>query len=321
MDPIRRPRRGQEQRLEFIEFRLFWDGGVNRSDLIERFGVSVPQASNDLTAYRQTAPDNVAYDLSLKRYVPTATFTPVFLKPNPDRYLAQLKAISDGILEVSDTWLSDSPNAGVLPIPSRRTKPSVLRAVLAAVRNKRSIRISYQSSSRQNPDPQWRWISPHAFGFDGFRWHVRAYCHQENRFKDFLLGRCLDAAETRSPLIPTDGDWQWQTFFDVLLQPNPELTPGQRRAIAIDYNMTNGILIVPVRFALLYYFNKRLRFDVAEQHDQPRERPVTIANKSAFEEALRKADPSATESSKSASALPVASHSSGAHSTEHSDGK
>ena len=36
---------GVERRLEFIEFRLFWEGGVNRADLIEMFGVSVPQAS------------------------------------------------------------------------------------------------------------------------------------------------------------------------------------------------------------------------------------------------------------------------------------
>jgi hypothetical protein len=33
---------GVERRLEFIEFRLFWEGGVNRSDIIDMFGVSSP---------------------------------------------------------------------------------------------------------------------------------------------------------------------------------------------------------------------------------------------------------------------------------------
>ena len=47
---------GVERRLEFIEFRLFWEGGVNRSDLIDTFGVSVPQASKDLTHYQERAP-------------------------------------------------------------------------------------------------------------------------------------------------------------------------------------------------------------------------------------------------------------------------
>ena len=36
---------GVARRLEFIEFRLYWEGGVNRSDIVEAFRVSVPQAS------------------------------------------------------------------------------------------------------------------------------------------------------------------------------------------------------------------------------------------------------------------------------------
>jgi hypothetical protein len=41
--PNTRLRWGTEQRLEFIEFRLFWEGGLNRSDITEQFGVSIPQ--------------------------------------------------------------------------------------------------------------------------------------------------------------------------------------------------------------------------------------------------------------------------------------
>lgn len=289
-DTDRRPRRGPEQRLEFIEFRLFWEGGVNRSDLIEQFGVSVPQASNDLTAYRELAPENVAYDLSGKRYVPAVGFRPKFLKPNPDRYLAQLKAMSDGILDIHDTWLSRQPDTGVFPIPTRRIDAGVLRAILGAVRKQCAVHVEYQSTSPENPDPIWRWISPHAFGFDGLRWHVRAFCHRDNRFKDFILGRCLAAGEHGPPASTAKQDWHWQNFFEVVLQPNPDLTDSQRRAIALDYNMINSTVVVRVRFALLYYFYKRLRFDVAEYVDMPRERPVVVANRKGFEAALKKAD-------------------------------
>ena len=156
--------------MDFIECRLYWEGAVNRSDLINQFGVSVPQASNDLTAYRQMAPENVTYDLSAKCYVPAPNFRPKFLKLNPDRYLAQLKAMSDGILETADTWFGSQPDTGVLPIPNRRTDQAVLQAILTAVRRKGAVRIEYQSTSPENPDPIWRWISPHAFGFDGLRW-------------------------------------------------------------------------------------------------------------------------------------------------------
>jgi hypothetical protein len=52
---------GVERRLEFIEFRLFWEGRVNRSDLMEVFGVSVNQASTDLNRYLGMAPNNMLY--------------------------------------------------------------------------------------------------------------------------------------------------------------------------------------------------------------------------------------------------------------------
>jgi hypothetical protein len=60
---------GVERRLEFIEFRLFWEGRVNRSDLMEVFGVSVNQASTDLNRYLGMAPNNMLYDKSARTYV------------------------------------------------------------------------------------------------------------------------------------------------------------------------------------------------------------------------------------------------------------
>ena len=55
-----------EQRLEFIEFRLFWQGQVNRSDLIETFQVSINQASGDLTKYSDLAPGNMVYNVRVR---------------------------------------------------------------------------------------------------------------------------------------------------------------------------------------------------------------------------------------------------------------
>ena len=60
---------GVAQRLEFIEFRLFWEGHENRSDLMEQFGLSVNQASADLNRYIGFVPDNMVYDKSARTYV------------------------------------------------------------------------------------------------------------------------------------------------------------------------------------------------------------------------------------------------------------
>ena len=97
-----------------------------------------------------------------------------------------------------ETWLSDMPETDAMPVPHRRVDVDVLRSLLAAVRRQRAIEILYQSMNPIRPEPTWRWITPHAFGNDGLRWHVRAYCHIDKKFKDFLLSRCL---ETRG-----DGD-------------------------------------------------------------------------------------------------------------------
>ena len=65
---------GEERRLEFIEFRLGWEGGVRRGDIRSLFGVSEPQASKDLTEYQKRAPNNAIYDASAKRYVASPSF-------------------------------------------------------------------------------------------------------------------------------------------------------------------------------------------------------------------------------------------------------
>lgn len=40
------------RRIEFIDFRLSVDGKINRADLVDFFGISIPQASLDLSYYR-----------------------------------------------------------------------------------------------------------------------------------------------------------------------------------------------------------------------------------------------------------------------------
>jgi len=284
---VEKMRWGIEQRLEFIEFRLFWEGAVNRSDITTRFGVSVPQASGDLSQYRDLAPDNITYDASEKRYRPTEVFVPRFLKPNAERYLAQLRAVADGVMEIDDTLFTEMPSLGVMPIPSRRVEPSILKALLAAVKEGRSIQIKYQSLSDKRPKPTWREISPHSFGFDGLRWHARAYCHLDRDFSDFIISRCLDVGKPGDAGASGDNDSRWNTFFEVVLMPNPRLSGDQKKTIELDYGMKGGKCVVKIREALLYYFDKRLRLDVSERHDRPKETPVVVANRAEYDAMLR----------------------------------
>ena len=231
---------GVERRLEFIEFRLFWEGGVNRSDLIDAFGVSVPQASKDLTHYQERAPLNAVYDKSARRYVAGPEFRPVFLDPDPDAYLMRLRSMAEGFAEPGSNWLSTPPDMDIALTLRRKIDTEVLRSVLAAVRDERSLELHYQSMNRDRPDPAWRRITPHAFGFDGLRWHVRAWCHETARFKDFLLSRVLGYGEFGEPGAGAAQDRLWQESFDIIIVPHPELSTGQQAVVANDYNMVDG---------------------------------------------------------------------------------
>lgn len=280
---------GVEKRLEFIEFRLFWEGGINRADITDHFGVSVPQASKDLTLYEEKAPGNLLYDKSAKRYLASPGFTPVFLQPDAGSYLAQLRASVTSRGGPEESWLASAPEFDASPIPHRRVGVAVLRAILTAVRKQCAIEVEYQSMNAKRPAPEWRWITPHALGFDGLRWHVRAFCHNDRKFKDFILSRCLKVGEEADAGAKAESDRYWREFFEVMLKPNPALSKAQRAVIAQDYEMEAGRISVLVRKALLYYFQKRLRLDTAGNLDRPQEAPVVVSNRDEFDAALAEA--------------------------------
>ncbi len=280
---------GVEKRLEFIEFRLFWEGGINRADIIERFGVSVPQASKDLTLYEEKAPGNLVYDKSAKLYRAAKDFKPVFMEPKADAYLSQLQSSAGPDNGSSELWLATPPEFDAMPIPHRRINVAVLRSILDAIRENRSVEIRYQSMNEKRPTPKWRRVTPHALGNDGLRWHVRAYCHEDHKFKDFILSRCLGARNLQDPGAKPEDDGLWHKSFPVALAPNPVLSGGQQEIIAQDFGMTGGRAEIPVRMALLYYFQKRLRLDVSDLLDNPHEKPVVVANRTEFDAALAEA--------------------------------
>ncbi len=242
---------GVEQRLEFIELRLYWDGEINRANIMEQFGVSVPQASTDIKMYREIAPNNLEYDGSAKRYVVTDGFAPVLTTPDAEEFLADMQGREGGLLGHAYV-----PPFSSLDLPQRLISPIVLRFVIGAIRSMSDIRIRYQSMT--NPKPKWRWVAPHALGSDGRRWHFRAYCHIDNQFKDFVFSRVLDLGEMRSSEVLADDDEVWNETVVVRITPNSELPLGQRKVIALDYGMVKGLLEITVRRSMLFYLLKKL---------------------------------------------------------------
>ena len=61
----------KQQRMEWITETLRVFGFLNREHLCTKFGISVPQASTDLSDYQRQYPRAMTYDASAKRYVAT----------------------------------------------------------------------------------------------------------------------------------------------------------------------------------------------------------------------------------------------------------
>lgn len=58
----------EQQRMDWIAETLRVFGFINREHLERKFGVSTPQASLDLAAFRRAHPTAMIYDPSAKRY-------------------------------------------------------------------------------------------------------------------------------------------------------------------------------------------------------------------------------------------------------------
>lgn len=247
---------GQERRLAFIEFRLLWERRINRKDLIEFFGISAPQASADLKRYAEKQEEGVIYDASAKAYVPEAGFKPLLLSGGAEAYLNELLALWSDFTNRRSSFLGWIPPVGAVPLPKRTVVPDHLATILYNIRMGRKVEIKYQSTSR--PEPSWRAISPHAFAWDGQRWHVRAYCHSREEYRDFLLTRIVETGDTEATEYSGTEDYLWHQWVQVRLGPNSQMSEGAQKAIELDYDMVDGEIEVDIRAALVFYLFQRL---------------------------------------------------------------
>jgi hypothetical protein len=269
------PKWSQERRLEFIDFRLRWDGQLNRSDLTDFFGISVPQASLDIARYAELAPQNLVYDRSSKVYQATRDFRPLSASNQPQNYLNGLLASAEGVRESAVNFIGWQPPIDRVPQPGRVVDADTLAALLKAIRESSGLKVVYQSMSQ--PDPAARTISPHALAFDGLRWHVRAYCHTRNDFRDFVLGRILDVEAIEPVGRPASEDTAWNTVLTLVLAPHPGLSDGKRQAIELDYGMRDGEVKLKCRQALLFYTLRRLELGM-HQPQSPESRQIVLKN-------------------------------------------
>ncbi|CAN5887847.1 WYL domain-containing protein [soil metagenome] len=257
-----------QERLRFIERSAFWRGVVNRSDIQEVFGVSAAQSSADLQRYQELNPGALSYNLRKKRYEGTAGMscllqTPrleealgTFLQPGalPYRPTAELIPAADG-------------RVTMVTLPSRAASVPVQRAIFFATLHGFRVQVDYASLTGSKNAK--RWIAPHAFAHDGYRWHVRAWCETNASYRDFVLSRIRDTEWPSEAALVSGKDLEWETKVQLVISPSKLLSPEQQEVVKADFGMKAGRATLTVRKAMLNYTLAHLRLPAVDEKSLP----------------------------------------------------
>jgi hypothetical protein len=255
MNNLKKPGLIESGRFRIIEVFTLWEGQVNTMHLQNILKISRQTASYILQQYQKHHPDNLEYNASMKGYVPTSVFTPCHSQGSIDEYNHILsQSLYPEYVSIVETSFIN------MDAPLRNISPTLVQPIIRAIRNKLRLDIGY--ISLDHPEYESRIIEPHSLVFEGVRWHVRAYCEKNQDYRDFVLSRFNGEYAFKGPATHVAAhDELWNTWLDLIIEPDPRFNPELRHIIEIDYQMENGQRIIPVRAALLMYLRQKLRLD------------------------------------------------------------
>lgn len=263
-------------RYRLIEIVALWEGRLTTNHLQRAFGIGRQQASKDINAYLAKAEGNLVYDKHLKGYKPGPDFKPCFTRGVADEYL-QLLAVQNDLAESISELNIRLPNTEVIAPPARLIRPVVLQRVVRACREKLRLEIVYGSMA--NPQPETRVIQPHTLVYNGYRWHVRAWCEKNRDFRDFVLTRIHGEPELLTEQTQfADADVAWNTAVEIELIADTRLTPAQQRLVAEDWAFEDEALRIPTRAALVAYHLQLFRLAPFVESTSALEQPLKVRN-------------------------------------------
>ena len=264
-------------RYRLIETVAWWEGRLTTVHLIQSFGISRQQASKDINTYiTEHAPKNLTYDKQLKGYVPSKQFKPLFIDDSASAYLHLLNQTHSRAQHVEGLALAYA-HTMVLEVPDRTIRPEILRPLLKACREHLRLEVEYVSLA--NPEPETRLIAPHTLVYTGMRWHVRAYCEKNREYRDFVLSRLRgepDVLGVTENVI--DGDEDWSTEVEVIIEPDSRLKLAQKAIIEVDFGMQDSQLVIPTRRALVKYVLQRFHIDPNKMEPRAAAQQIVVKN-------------------------------------------
>lgn len=249
------------RRFSFIESRLYWAEGLTANALAEAFGISRQSAQAVIKKYRQLHPGNMLYDEKRKQHVVAESFAPHYIRTEANLFFAAIRGQNEVCRYVEDVSWSDVPFEDV----SRCIKPNInhLPAMMSGLIKRHTVSIYYVSKFRMIT----RYISPHHLVYADGRYHLRAYCHVDNIFLDFVISRIRSAScGSCDDWVSNTDDKEWHRYVMLEFKLNPELSEITKQAIKEDYIFKNDILSIRCRKALAFYVKRQMiKYDEKSQ--------------------------------------------------------
>lgn len=255
-----------DERLKDIELLLLWEGAVGNARLRELFAVRIGQASLLLKRYRESYPRSCVWNSKMRAYVAV------------QRHLQ--KKLSGGTLDEYLALLSRSrtPESAVLHTLQKNltaVSPAVFAVLHRAASTATGARLTYRSM--KNPEAHERTLFPHSIVCAGRRWHVRGYVAEVDDFRDFALGRIVDAqALSEASPTPASADTAWHTTVTLRIVPHPSLSALQRQMVSAEYMNGQPHVDLLTRAATVQYLLQDLRIAINLERERPPEYQLCV---------------------------------------------
>ncbi len=245
-------------RFAFIETRLYWEDGLAAKDLVEAFELSRPTAQAVIDDYRHRYPGQMRYDPAKKRHVMTEDFEPRYISERTLDFLDFLRG--QGLREhyLEEKGWSNLQVYDVDRFLRPRVSREIMRQVLGALRHQKTLRIDYQAKMDDGVRDS-RVISPNYLVFADNRYHLYAYCHTLNAYRDFVLSRIVWVEPAEEQWVSGEHSEEWREYDELYFQPNPQLPERARRALLRGYpDAEKGYWRIRCRRNATYYIEHQL---------------------------------------------------------------
>lgn len=257
---------------------LQWEGRLSNSRLRAIFGISGVRASEWLKEFRDAEnPDILKLDTKTKSYIATGS---VYQKHGTAIKQAALDASS--LTEYLDMvgafkFSTALPFVHEISTCIQAPSPHVFAVLSEAAHTHTQVEIKYRSM--RDPNPHKRIISPHNIVRAGQRWHVRAFCSNNEDFRDFALGLIVNIKVLNIGVGHyEDEDRDWITRVPVKLAAHPDLTPEQETLVRQEYFSNTAGRTDTCRGALVKYYVKDVMAATDVKTQRPPEYLLAVSN-------------------------------------------